>query len=357
MWNLFYNQPWLDKKTIIILFLHNNDIYNLIDFLNENINDEKIIEFSVNEIIKKDISLFFEIDWKLWLTWKYKNLFIKISLERQVSLFKNQDLSIVDNLLELSWRNDDIILNINDLDILKYLVNNYLFEENDFWTIDKIYDSISSEKKEIIDEYFLKNMKKSFMKLFPLRMVLKSIKNKQDLLYKWWNKQLKKIENILNKVRNNIIKNERKYTDDFSYQFLQIDDSNIQTEVFIITNNSDKKIFINLINFNNNITSKIFENSWIWNKKKNKFLDILTKKVGNKISEFDEDYKIILNSFIFKEWKVNKYNNVFNINWKWSEGCIFLMFKELSSDELQSFLDDFSNFKYYEDEEKEENNK
>lgn len=357
MWNLFYNHPWLDKKTIAILLLYNNYVSNLIDFVKENIDDEKLIEFIANEIIKKDISLFFEIDSKLDLISKYKNLFIKISLEKQVNLFKNHDWDIVSDLLELSWNTEDIVLNTRDLDILKYLTNNYLFSERSFSSIDKIYDSITPEKKEIIDEYFLKNMKKSFMKIFPLKMVLKSIKNNQDLLYKWENKQLQKIESILNKVKNNNIKNEIKDKDNFSFQFTQIDDSNTQTEIFIVTNNSDKKIFINLINFNNSITSKIFENNWIWNKKRNKFLDNLTKSISKKVSEIDEDYKIILNSFILKKWKSNKENNVFDIDWRWSEDCIFLMFKELSSDELQSFLDDFTNFKYYEDKEKEENDK
>lgn len=341
-----------NKKAVTSYLLLEKNIPWIIEFLKWNYNDNSLIEFIITEILKEDEDIFYKIDNELELTTYKENLILKISLATWINLFSYTDSDnkyIVNKIINNGFDLSDVFSEIKSDESLEYLINNLLFKDKNISNILEKYDDITQNRKEILDKFFLKNTTKEIIKALPINEILKSIRNKKDICYKWENKQLKDMQLIFDKVRSNNVKNEIP-EDNFSFQFLDIDNPYIQSNFLIITDNLNKNIFINLINLNDNITSKVFENAWIWNKKKNNFLDNLTKKVNKKISEIDDNYKVILNSYIFKKWKSNKENNVFDINWKGEENCILLVFKDLSADELQSFFDDFANYKHYEDE-------
>jgi hypothetical protein len=141
---------------------------------------------------------------------------------------------------------------------LEYLTNNFLFKNSDISETLSFYDNLKDDKKDIIDVFFLKNTKKEIKKL-PINNILKSIRNKEDTVYKGENKIINKLNSHLKEFKSSIYKDD--YKNDISYQFLNHKSDFLESEIFILTDNENKEIYVNFINHNENLTSKVFENS------------------------------------------------------------------------------------------------
>lgn len=327
IWDIINKFNW-NKKAVISYFLIENNIDGLTELIEQNIRNNSFLEYAINEIIRDNIEIFYKIDDRLKITNNNTNLIIKLSIENKLNLAKYSNLEekeTIENLLKNDSSAWYIFSQLKNNETLEYLTNNFLFKN---WNISEtlsFYDNLEDEKKEILDNFFLKNTKKELKKL-PINDILKSIRNKQDISYKGENKILNKLNSNLKEFTSNIYKND--YQNDISYQFLNLDSNYLESEVFVLTDNKNKEIYVNFINHNENITSKVFENSWIQNKDTNKYLEKIEKQLSKKIEEVENWYKVIANSFIFKKWDENIDNNIFNIEWK--NDCVLMMAIKIS---------------------------
>lgn len=355
IWDLINKFNW-NKKAVISYFLIENNIEWLTEFISENITNTSLLEYSINEVIKSNIEIYYKIDNRLKITENNTNLITKLSLENKINLFNFSDLEekeTINNLLETDLSSWIIFSKIKNNKTLEYLTNNFLFKNSDISETLSFYDNLKDDKKDIIDVFFLKNTKKEIKKL-PINNILKSIRNKEDTVYKGENKIINKLNSHLKEFKSSIYKDD--YKNDISYQFLNHKSDFLESEIFILTDNENKEIYVNFINHNENLTSKVFENSWIQNKEKNKYLDKVEKELTKKIEEIDSWYKVITNSFTFKKWNEDINNNVFDIEWE--NDCILMMAIKISDNaKMEHDKTLWTLFDFLKEKRKNENNK
>ncbi|MDD3793877.1 MAG: hypothetical protein PHI37_03635 [Candidatus Gracilibacteria bacterium] len=303
-----------NKKALISYLLIEKNTPLIIEFLKLNINDNSLIEFAIIKSLKEDENIFYKIDNELKLTKSKENLLLKISFQTGINFFKyskNESKSIVNKIINNGFNIKDIIEEIKNDDSFEYLVNNFLFKDKNIGEIKDYYDNLEENRKEIINKFFLKNTKNALSKL-AINSLLKTIRNKDDIEYKGNRELLQDLNGVLKDYKNP--KNSEEYKNDISYQFIKLDSNYLESDIFVITDNINKDIFVSFINQEKNLTSTVFESSGVGNKRKNKFLGNIEKILNKKISEIEDGYKVICNSFVFKKGYEDLENNVFNEN-------------------------------------------
>lgn len=327
--NIWYLlEKFWDKKNVFTFFLISKDKENLLEFIKNNIDDNNFTEFVLNSLLKEDKTFLYEIIKDLDLEDSQEKLLVKISLENEINLLSWKNKNIINEIIR-KWINlENILLWIEDLNLLDYLLNKSTTISNNFGKIYYIYDTISQDKKDIINNFFFKKVKIQIWK-FNLNQILKWIRNKVNTKYSWNDTHLKTLSKSLNLFNEKLLISEsifNKNNSFFSFYFDKINNNFFNFEIFILTDIVNKKIYINLISTNENLTSKISANSIIWNKHKNSFLHKIEKLLWNKISKIDDWYDIICNTFIFTKLKENIENNIFN----YKSDCAVLMMIKLS---------------------------
>lgn len=332
--NIWYLlEKFWNKKNVLTFFLVQKDKENLLEFIKKNIDNDNFIEFVLNSLIKEDINLLYEIIKDLDLEDSQEKLLIKISLENEINLLNWKNKNIIDEIIK-KWVNaESILLWINDISLLDYILNKSTIINNGFEKIEHIYNETSQDKKEIINNFFFRKVKTQVWKI-NINQILKWIKNKVNNEYSWDDNILRSLSSWLKESNqsftnyDNEIKNTHSNSN-FPFQFQNQKTEYLDYEIFIISDIEDKKIYLNFINSKENLSSNIFENAWIWNKSKNKFLWKIEKLLLKKISEIDDWFQVICNSFVLTKWKENLANNVFNRD----SDCVLLIVKTIFSDE------------------------
>lgn len=330
--NLLNKFNW-NKKALFSYFLIEKNIPLILDFLDQNLDDNSLVEYTIKEILNENEELFYYIDDKIKLTRNKENLLLKISFQTWINLFENSEnekKNIVDKIINNGFNIKDIIEEIKNDDSFEYLVNNLLFKDKNIWEIKNYYNNLEENRKEIINKFFLKNTKNTLSKL-AINSLLKTIRNKDDIEYQWNSQLLQDLNWILKDYKNP--KNSEEYKNDISYQFIKLDSNYLKSDIFVITDNINKDIFVSFINQEENLTSTVFESSWVWNKRKNKFLSNIEKILNKKIGEIEDWYKVICNSFVFRKWYENFENNVFNE----SSDALLLMINTLTDEGEKDF--------------------
>lgn len=329
--NIWYLlEKFWNKKNVFTFFLISKDKENLLEFIKNNIDDDNFIEFVLNSLVKEDKSFLYEIIKNLDLEDSQEKLLIKISLESSMNLLNWKNKNIVDQIIK-KWVNlENILLLIDDISLIDYLLNKSSKINNGFEKIDHIYNTISQDKKEIINNFFFKKVKNQVWKL-NLNQILKWVRNKVNTKYSWNDNIMNNLSSSLEEFNKSYINNEvnSSLNSNFPFQFQNEKTQYFDYEIFIISDIENKNIYLNFINSKENLSSDIFKNAWIWNKSKNKFLWKIEKLLLKKVAEIDDWFQIICNSFILIKWKENLANNVFNSD----SDCVLLIVKTIFSDE------------------------
>lgn len=324
-------EKFWNNKNVFTFFLVQKDKENLLEFIKNNIDDDNFIEFVLNSLIKEDINLLYEIIKNLDLEDFQEKLLIKISLGNEINLLNWENKNIVDKIIK-KWINlENILLWIDDISMLDYLLNNSSNINDSFEKIDHIYNKLSQDKKEIINNFFFKKVKTQVWKL-NINQILKWIRNKVNIEYSWSDNILKNLSSWLKEYNQSFINYDNKIKNtnlNFPFQFHNQKTEYLDYEIFIISDIENKNIYLNFINSKENLWSSIFQNAWIWNKSKNKFLWKIEKLLLKKVSEIDDWFQVVCNSFILTKWKENLENNVFNKD----SDCVLLIVKTIFSDE------------------------
>ncbi|MDD3794216.1 MAG: hypothetical protein PHI37_05355 [Candidatus Gracilibacteria bacterium] len=319
-----------DKKNVFTFFLISKDKENLLEFIKNNIDDDNFIEFVLNSLVKEDKSFLYKIIKNLDLEDFQEKLLIKISLESSMNLLNGKNKNIVDQIIKKGVNLENILYGIDDISLLDYLLNKSSKINNGFEKIDHIYNTISQDKKEIINNFFFKKVKNQVGKL-NLNQILKGIRNKVNTKYSGNDNIMNNLSSSLEEFNKSYINNEvnSSLNSNFPFQFKNEKNQYFDYEIFIISNIENKNIYLNFINSKENLSSDIFKNAGIGNKSKNKFLGKIEKLLLKKVAEIDDGFQIICNSFILTKGKENLANNVFNSD----SDCVLLIVKTIFSDE------------------------